>query len=86
MLKRLRKRDFKQKKRPKRFLSKLILLKQMDLRGNLNYRNKKHYLKLRRRNLQKRRRPLSHSSSNLLVKIPKHKRLRSEQKKRDLKP
>ena len=86
MLKKLRKKDLRLRKRPRRFLSKLILLKQMDQKINLNYRNKKHYRKLRRRNLQRRRRLLLHSSSNLLVKIPKHKRLRSVQKKRGLKP
>ena len=53
MLKLLKKKDLKQKKRLKRLLSK-----EMDQKINLNCRKKKHYRKLKRRSLQRRRKKL----------------------------
>ena len=87
MLKKLKKKELKQKKL-KSLLSKQILLQQMYLRVKFKYRVKNHYRKLKRRNLQRKRKPLSSSSnSNLLIKMASvlHRRLLSEQKKRDLK-
>ena len=58
LLQKLRKNDVKQKRPQSSLLSKQQLqVKQMDQTVNLNYKNKKHYRKLRRRSLQRKRRP-----------------------------
>ena len=86
MLKKLKKKELKQKKL-KSLLSKQILLQQMYLRVKFKYRIKNHYRKLKRRNLQRKRKQLSSSSSsNLMIKIANvlRKKLLSEQIWRDL--
>ena len=58
LLQKLKRNDLKQKRPQSSLLSKQQLqVKQMDQMVNLNYKNKKHYRKLRRRSLQRKRRP-----------------------------
>ena len=88
MLKKLKKKELKHQRKHNSTQSKQIWFKQMIRKVYLKNRSKKHYQKLKRRSLQRRKKQLrSSNKSNLLIKMASVllRRLLSEQKKRDLK-